>query len=438
MIAHSNIVINNMLNSLAYDTEDIVLESPPGGGKTTAQANAVAVNCHLGRSSIVCATSNAQANAMAEKIARSYPGMQVTRLTKTKALPDPRLTRLTNVRQVDAIRTPADIVVTTNSKLAEATTVPKADVLFIEEAHQTSFADFQTIRDCGRRAMLTGDAGQIPPICKIDVRPWAGAPDAPYLSAPTVVLARNEARLLQFPVSWRLPADTAQFVAPAFYPTLPFVGHGTAASRQLRLRNGNASADDALLDDALSRGSLSMIMLPGSYAPSSDIALIEQIVRLTQRLLARRPAFVDDSDEGYLSAPDIGIVAARVDQVTALQQALRKALGAIASDITVDTLNRVQGAEFKVVLALHPLSGVVNPSAFDFEPGRYCVALSRHRIHCIVFSRAGVGDQLEHYMVDEPIYLGASEDPSFIGWRAHSTLWHQLNASNRIVSAQQY
>jgi hypothetical protein len=45
------------------------------------------------------------------------------------------------------------------------------------------------------------------------------------------------------------------------------------------------------------------------------------------------------------------------------------------------------------MLVYHPLSGRVDASAFHLDAGRLCVALSRHRVVCFVFARAGIASQ---------------------------------------------
>ena len=57
------------------------------------------------------------------------------------------------------------------------------------------------------------------------------------------------------------------------------------------------------------------------------------------------------------------------------------------SEVSVDTPERWQGLECKVMVMVHPLSGVVRPSAFDLETGRLCVMASRHKAGLLVVTR---------------------------------------------------
>ncbi|MFD6322722.1 AAA domain-containing protein [Streptomyces sp. NPDC058442] len=82
-----------------------------------------------------------------------------------------------------------------------------------------------------------------------------------------------------------------------------------------------------------------------------------------------------------LTASRIAIGTARTVQADAVRSRLT-ARG--LTGITVDTANRLQGREFDVTLARHPLSGRQDASDFHLETDRLCVLLSRHRFACIV------------------------------------------------------
>ena len=66
--------------------------------------------------------------------------------------------------------------------------------------------------------------------------------------------------------------------------------------------------------------------------------------------------------------------------------------------IQVTTPERWQGLQRAVMIAVHPLSGVQTPSAFDLETGRLCVMASRHKAACIFITRDHVGDTLNSHL----------------------------------------
>jgi superfamily I DNA and/or RNA helicase len=115
----------------------------------------------------------------------------------------------------------------------------------------------------------------------------------------------------------------------------------------------------------------------------------------------------------------------RIDEVCA-------DLGVPPREITVDTANKLQGRQFEVVVAWHPLSGRRDSSAFHLKAGRLCVLASRHRQACIVVARAGIREQLDAYPHSEPVWLGTAM-PDVDGWEAsHRFLAHLENVTVRI------
>ena len=98
-----------------------------------------------------------------------------------------------------------------------------------------------------------------------------------------------------------------------------------------------------------------------------------------------------------------------------------------ATDVTVDTANRLQGREFDVTVVLHPLSGRPDATAFHLETGRLCVLTSRHRHACVVVCRAGVAELLDDHPSTEPVQLGVTvKFPD--GWEANHAVLSHLSA----------
>ena len=112
-------------------------------------------------------------------------------------------------------------------------------------------------------------------------------------------------------------------------------------------------------------------------------------------------------------------------QRAAVQIALqRRRLG----DVVVDTANRLQGREFDVVLAIHPLSGRTDASAFHLDAGRLCVLASRHRQCCVFVGRAGAARLLNDYPPPGNAVLRMHKDPELDGWEAHARFLEHLAA----------
>jgi hypothetical protein len=89
----------------------------------------------------------------------------------------------------------------------------------------------------------------------------------------------------------------------------------------------------------------------------------------------------DDGQTRAASATDLAVIAPHVDQATMLAAALADVPG-----IFVGTTNQAQGLERALVVAIHPLAGYASVPEFAADPGRLCVALSRHRTHLTVIT----------------------------------------------------
>ena len=86
-----------------------------------------------------------------------------------------------------------------------------------------------------------------------------------------------------------------------------------------------------------------------------------------------------------------------------------------------------------MIVALHPMSGAMRLTEFRAEAGRACVALSRHRVACIMVGRDGILDLLDRAVPEDECFLGRPDDPVFEGLRAHRTLMERLEQRNAVI-----
>jgi hypothetical protein len=131
-----------------------------------------------------------------------------------------------------------------------------------------------------------------------------------------------------------------------------------------------------------------------------------------------------------LQPEDIGIVSTHRTMNTRLHYRLPKGL---QHQVRVDTPERWQGLERKVMIAVHPLSGVVEPTAFELETGRLCVMASRHRCALLVATRDHIPDTLRQHIVTADQPVGRS-DVSGVGHRRHTRFWDRLRARDCVVA----
>lgn len=97
-------------------------------------------------------------------------------------------------------------------------------------------------------------------------------------------------------------------------------------------------------------------------------------------------------------------------------------------NVVVDTANRLQGREFDVVVAIYPLSGRGDASAFHLDAGRLCVLASRHRQCCVMVGRAGTDRLLADYPPPGNAVLRVHKDPELDGWEAHASFLEHLGS----------
>lgn len=405
----------------------VVVDSPPGAGKSTLVVRAARELAAAGRPLMVAAQTNAQVDDLVDRLATADPDLPVGRLHSSDPHPyDPVLDGHASVRASAKIADLAglDIVVSTAAKWAHIKNVEPWRHAIVDEAYQMRSDALLAVAGLFERALFVGDPGQLDPFSVVGADQWAGLSYDPSASAVTTLLAHNP-RLPQhrLPVSWRLPASAAPLVSDAFYPYTPFrsgTGHG-----ERRLSFGVASdgsGPDRVLDEAAASG-WGLLELPARRTPRTDPEAVAAVAQVVRRLLDRGAVAVSErSDEPLPVAADrIAVGTAHRDQAAAVRAALT---GLGVSGVTVDTANRLQGREFEVTVVLHPLSGRPDATAFHLETGRLCVLASRHRQACVVVCRAGVAELLDEHPSTEPVQLGVTvKFPD--GWEAnHAVLAH--------------
>ena len=405
----------------------VVVDSPPGAGKSTLVVRAARELAAAGRPLMVVAQTNAQVDDLVLRLAEKDPQLPVGRLHSSEpGAFDPALAELPAVRTSAKVADLAgmDIVVSTAAKWAYTKVEEPWRHAIVDEAYQMRSDALLAVAGLFERALFVGDPGQLDPFSVVGGDQWAGLAYDPSASAVSTLLAHNPGLPQhRLPVSWRLPATAAPLVSAAFYPYTPFrsgTGHG---DRRLAFGvAGDGSGVDRVLDEAAESG-WGLLELPARHTPRTDPEAVGAVASVVRRLLDRGGAATSESspDPVPLTAARIAVGTAHRDQAAAVRAALADAG---VTGVAVDTANRLQGREFDVTVVLHPLSGRPDATAFHLETGRLCVLASRHRHACIVVCRAGVAELLDEHPSTEPVQLGVTvKFPD--GWEAnHAVLAH--------------
>lgn len=401
-----------------------VIKAPPGSGKTHTLIEVLSELAAGGMRIAVAAQTNSQADDVCHRWVSSHPEIRVTRFASQGLAPAPDFPREVSwVSATSELPTAAGITVATTAKWSLTNVTDPFDLLAIDEAWQMGWADLMQCALISGRFLMIGDPGQIPPVVAVDVRRWETSPRAPHLPAPDVVLAEPSLAGVCFrgslPACRRLPHESVPFVRP-FYD-FDFHAYVPPGARAVRMA--------AAWAEPLALGVPVALTLPTPVAgppvevdhlvaaAASDV--VAQLLDGAELRMGVQRRQVRPADIGVTSSHRI------------MNAALSAALGVVANEVRVDTPERWQGLERPVMIAVHPLSGVTEPSSFDLETGRLCVMASRHTAGLILLTRDHVGETLRSFV---PSAGQAPGRPDVVGrgHDAHLRFWDALAAAGSL------
>jgi hypothetical protein len=417
-------VVREILTTQWRQEPALVVQSPPGGGKTGIVERLAIQELVLLRGRAMIATlTNAQAYDLARRLTRHYQRYLIYLFVRAR-LPLPQdlrtIPNLVLANQAAFLPKGPCIIIANAARWSsfDKTCHDHFTCLILDEAYQLSHACFQQLATMADRLVLVGDPGQIAPVVTCDINRWSSDQAGPHTPCPQAVLAQHPSlHVIEFPVSRRLVSDTVHLVQPVFYPTLPFVALSPPGARGIMLPHvgtGMATLDRAI-DLAVQGASLVQVELPPLVTGQCDEELAEVIVSLIRALLTRDIRIRDDDgDIGPLHASMIGVVCTHVTQVSAVVKRLPAQSG-----IFIETADRFQGLERHVMIVYHPLSGLVDLDSFHLNAGRLCVMLSRHRVVCFLVTRQGIEEALKKTLLSGNRVLGIEQDHEYMSWNAH-------------------
>ena len=446
--ASARAVTDAILADLAKAERGVVVDSPPGAGKSTLVVAAAASLAERGERVMVVGQTNEQVDDLIDRLASEHGVLRIGRLSAQDYTPTQRVARHGGVTARTAaadlvdhplvIATAAKWAMLTNTGLDTETRWPWA---IIDEAYQMRSDSLLRIARLFNKALFVGDPGQLDPFSTVETERWLGLNWDPMSSAVAVLLTNNPGIPVHtLPVSWRLPATAAPVVSAAFYPFSGFTAATELSDRAMRwnTRPFGMTSFDLALQTAADTG-WALFELPHRHTLRTDAEAVDACAELAARILLRGAVAVSELGRRDVTAGRIAIGVAHRDQAAAVKRALRAradaypvlsgaGLNNTGRDVTkvvADTANRLQGREFDVMIMLHPLSGRRDATAFHLEAGRLCVLASRHRHACVVVARAGIPELLDAHPSAEPVHLGVPvKFPD--GWEAHQSFMAHL------------
>ena len=421
----------------------IVVDSPPGARKSTLVVTIADVRTgEHGEQVPIVTQSNAQSDDLVRALRTRFAGSGrlIGRLHNSTdyTVPDD-LTGDPSLRfSTDVARLSDCAVIVAPAKKWAGVPASRYSWPFgiIDEAYQVSSRDLLDCADLFQALVAVGDPGQLSPFTTGDEALVRGVPVNPLVSAAHTLLASHpDAHIVALPVSWRLTPAAADLVSPAFYTTPFTAGTRTNARRMSLPRLGSADSVDAALGHAATTG-WALLELPEAHMPTTDPRAVDTIASLVTRTLAAAGSCRDES--GRIYPLDGGTIAVGVahraqrDAVRARLAAALRAQGIAPETVVVDTANRLQGRQYELVIAWHPMSGRRHATGFHVDAGRLCVLMSRHRQACVLVTRGGLREQLESFPQPAPLWLGEHQ-PAVDGWEANLTVLERL-APHRIAA----
>ncbi len=434
-------VVDDLRSFLLSDDRLCVVKAPPGSGKSFNLVQSLAAVVGSDLRVVVAAQTNNQVDDLCSQIAEAYPQTDIVRFSSSGyrgELP----ANVIVASDHRSLPEGTSVVVGTVSKWAITDDEQSYDVVFVDEAWQMTWADLLTLRDVSSRFVLIGDPGQIPPVVAVDVDRWEVSPVAPHRPAPDVILSNPELRAitteLHLDTCWRLPHDSVELVRN-FYD---FHFDAKAEPGERFLHPTIPLDPDSPVDRAVSivqNSSTVVLTYPSDTAGSGvdpDTELAELVARLAERLIELKCVYSADSDERDDPRPllpgDIGISSTHNLMNSAIERVLPARLRG-PDGVRVTTPERWQGLQRPVMIAVHPLSGVLVPSSFDLETGRLCVMASRHRSACFFVTRDGVGRTLDTHLPAADQALGR-DDVVGRGHAQHTKFWKYHEDHGLVVS----
>lgn len=413
-----------------------VVQAPPGSGKTHMLLAVVSKLVEEGLCVALAAQTNRQADDIARRWAEDFPSLPAVRLgSKTSVAPDGfPATILWETESKNLART-AGLYISTSAKWTTLRDPEPFDLLAVDEAWQMSWADLMQCANLSEKYYLIGDPGQIPPVITIDIRRWQTAPRPPHKPAPEVVLSDPDLVAQAFigalPACRRLPYEAVQFVKP-FY-AFDFEAYAKPGEREIEFEHLSDISKFKQTFEALHNSQPAIVTLPTPVdgpAIEVDTELAQTVANLVDVLITSGAKInLGQGEFKKLSASDIGICATH----RAMNGEISKSIDPKYGATSVDTPERWQGLQRPVMIVVHPLSSVTDPSDFDLETGRLCVMASRHQVALIIVTRDHVGTTLGSF-IPEASQAPGQPDVVGRGHTAHVRFWKSLVANDRVFN----
>jgi uncharacterized protein len=370
-----------LLSEYLFDAEgkSLVLQGPPGSGKTTCAADVIATMVASGCNVGVCANSHLAIDLVllrTSDLARSR-GWQMS-IAKFQSRTTREERELFKSNQIEVINNNTfhrlhDVYGGTAHAFSHPRFDGLLDLLVIDEASQVPLANVLAMARCTRNLLLVGDQQQLPQPVVAEHPRQSGLSCLSYATAGEDVIPETKGLFLN--QSWRMPPDLCRTVSETFY--------------QNRLGSYPGNAANRIQWDGAASG---LLFHPAEHTDNHVYAKAEAdvIEELIARLLGSTSIRFANGIERTSSIgwEDIAVMAPFNAQVNLLQRIL-------GDEARVGTVDRFQGQEAPIAIYSITSSSLRSPRSLEFalNANRVNVAISRAQCLSIVVG-SPVIDQL--------------------------------------------
>ncbi|WP_304708080.1 AAA domain-containing protein [uncultured Rikenella sp.] len=339
-------------------TDTMILEGPPGTGKTYMIAELCARLCAEGHSVLVTALTNRALMEIAEKPAVK-PLLHSHKIFKTNITID----ELREIKDLETIKSiapmPGCLVMSTyfitSGYAADLTVEQPFDFVIMDEASQAILPMFAASRKIGKKNLWVGDIHQLPPIVILNQDRIKFCNYKPLVEGLKLLADNSSSPIYQLTTTYRFGQRSANYTG-VFY-------NDSLVSNESKRFNDLPSMCKILSN----KGGPTLIltdMPSGDSTPQFAIDMASYIVA----------SILNDSPN-----KDIAVLSCMKKTTRALQMAITQKVGS-KKNLIVDTVARVQGLTTDITIFFVPDYSYIR----TLEPHLFNVATSRAKEHTII------------------------------------------------------
>ena len=339
-------------------TDTMILEGPPGTGKTYMIAELCARLCAEGHSVLVTALTNRALMEIAEKPAVK-PLLHSHKIFKTNITID----ELREIKDLETIKSiapmPGCLVMSTyfitSGYAADLTVEQPFDFVIMDEASQAILPMFAASRKIGKKNLWVGDIHQLPPIVILNQDRIKFCNYKPLVEGLKLLADNSSSPIYQLTTTYRFGQRSANYTG-VFY-------NDSLVSNESKRFNDLPSMCKILSN----KGGPTLIltdMPSGDSTPQFATYMASYIVA----------SILNDSPN-----KDIAVLSCMKKTTRTLQMAITQKVGS-KKNLIVDTVARVQGLTTDITIFFVPDYSYIR----TLEPHLFNVATSRAKEHTII------------------------------------------------------